>query len=212
MKSHRQLLLANQAWAKEKIDLRPDYFQRSQSVQTPEFLWLGCSDSRVPAEEITGAEPGELFVHRNIANLVVHTDFNFLSVLQYAVEVLRVKHIIVCGHYGCGGIQTSLLHKDFGLINKWLRHIKDIYRFHETELSAIEDLAERRDRLVELNVLEQVHNIAETSIVQYSWRKEERPIIHGWVYDLKTGLLKELTSFQPGQSLENIYKFDFEPG
>jgi carbonic anhydrase len=210
MNAYRRLLLANQAWAKEKIDLRSDFFERSFQVQTPEFLWLGCSDSRVPAEEVTGVEPGELFVHRNIANIVVHTDFNFLSVLQYAVEALRVKHIIVCGHYGCGGIMASLHHKDLGLLNKWLRHIKDIYRFHETELSAIPDIEQRRDRLVELNVLEQVHNIAETSIVQYAWKYEQRPVIHGWVYDMKTGLLKELTSCEPGQKLENIYEFEFE--
>ena len=209
MLSYRQLLLSNKAWAKEKLDLRSDYFERSHQVQSPEFLWLGCSDSRVPAEEVTGVEPGELFVHRNIANLVIHTDFNFLSVLQYAVEVLKVKHIIVCGHYGCGGVATAMSHKSLGLINKWLRHIKDIYRFHEEELLQIKDLDARRDRLVELNVHEQVHNIAETSIVQEAWEKEQRPMIHGWVYDMKTGILKELLNFEPGAAIEDIYRFDF---
>ncbi len=209
MKSYRQLLLSNRAWAQEKLDLRADFFERSQHIQSPEFLWLGCSDSRVPAEEVTGVEPGELFVHRNIANLVVHTDFNFLSVLQYAVEVLKVKHIIVCGHYGCGGIATAMSHKSLGLINKWLRHIKDIYRFHEKELLQIEDPDARRDRLVELNVCEQVHNIAETSIVQEAWALEKRPMIHGWVYDMKTGLLKELVNFEPGAEIEDIYRFDY---
>jgi carbonic anhydrase len=209
MLSYRQLLLSNKAWAKEKLDLRSDYFERSHQVQSPEFLWLGCSDSRVPAEEVTGVEPGELFVHRNIANLVIHTDFNFLSVLQYAVEVLKVKHIIVCGHYGCGGVATAMSHKSLGLINKWLRHIKDIYRFHEEELLQIKDLDARRDRLVELNVHEQVHNIAETSIVQEAWEREQRPMIHGWVYDMKIGILKELVNFEPGTAIEDIYRFDF---
>jgi carbonic anhydrase len=209
MQSYKQLLLSNKAWSKEKLDLRSDFFARNQDAQSPDFLWIGCSDSRVPAEEITGTQPGELFVHRNIANLVIHTDFNFLSVLQYAVEVLKVKHIIVCGHYGCGGIATALTDKNLGIINKWLRHIKDIYRYHEAELSQIVEFELRRDRLVELNVCEQVHNIAETSIVQGAWHAHQRPIIHGWVYDMKTGLLKELTKMGPGDPIEAIYRFKF---
>jgi carbonic anhydrase len=210
MDTHRKLLLANKAWVQDKLDVHPDYFTRMEKDQTPDFLWIGCSDSRVPAEEITGTEPGELFVHRNIANLVVHTDFNMLSVLQYAVEVLKVKHVIICGHYGCGGIRNALSHRHFGLINKWLRHIKDVYRFHQEELEAIANEDERWRRLVEVNVMEQVTNLAETSIVQRCWKKEQRPIVHGWVYDLGTGLLKELTAMDHKTQLRDIYTLDFE--
>ncbi len=209
MESYKRLLLANKAWVKEKLDIRPDYFDRMASTQTPEFLWIGCSDSRVPAEEITGTEPGELFVHRNIANLVIHTDFNMLSVLQYAVEVLKVKHIIVCGHYNCGGVKNAMGHQSLGLINKWLRHIKDVYRFHAAELDAIKDEEQRYKRLIELNVVEQLRNVAETSFVQRAWYFEGRPYLHGWVYDVKTGLLKELAMMQPNAELYDIYRYDF---
>ncbi len=209
MESYKKLLLANKAWVKDKLDVNPGYFEKQAQYQKPEFMWIGCSDSRVPAEEITGTEPGELFVHRNIANLVIHTDFNMLSVLQYAVEVLQVKHVIVCGHYNCGGVKNALSHHDFGLINKWLRHIKDVYRFHSRELEAIADLQQRYDRLVEINVAEQVQNLAETSIVQKAWKNENRPTIHGWVYNLRTGYLKETASMAPGTKLESIYMFDF---
>jgi carbonic anhydrase len=209
MESYKRLLLANKAWVKEKLDIRPDYFERMASNQTPEFLWIGCSDSRVPAEEITGTEPGELFVHRNIANLVIHTDFNMLSVLQYAVEVLKVKHIIVCGHYNCGGVKNAMGHQSLGLINKWLRHIKDVYRFHAAELDAIKDEEQRYKRLIELNVVEQLRNVAETSFVQRAWYFEGRPYLHGWVYDVKTGLLKELSMMQPNSELYDIYRYDF---
>jgi len=209
MESYKRLLLANKAWVKEKLDIRPDYFERMASNQTPEFLWIGCSDSRVPAEEITGTEPGELFVHRNIANLVIHTDFNMLSVLQYAVEVLKVKHIIVCGHYNCGGVKNAMGHQSLGLINKWLRHIKDVYRFHAAELDAIKDEEQRYNRLIELNVVEQLRNVAETSFVQRAWYFEGRPYLHGWVYDVKTGLLKELSMMQPNSELYDIYRYDF---
>jgi carbonic anhydrase len=209
MEPHKKLLLANKAWVQERLELRTDYFERMAHDQTPEFLWIGCSDSRVPAEDITGTEPGELFVHRNIANLVIHTDFNMLSVLQYAVDVLKVQHIIVCGHYGCGGVRNALSHKHLGLINKWLRHIKDVYRFHARELEAISDPDHRFQRLVELNVTEQVQNLAETSIVQRAWHAEQRPTLHGWVYDLRTGYLKDIAMMTPGSHIDDIYTFDF---
>lgn len=210
MDSYKKLLLANKAFVQEKLQVNPEYFTRQMAVQTPEFMWVGCSDSRVPAEEITGTEPGELFVHRNIANLVIHTDFNMLSVLQYAVEVLKVRHVIVCGHYNCGGIKNAMTKQDLGLINKWLRHIKDVYRLYGRELDSIADPQQRMDRLVELNVTEQVHHLAETSIVQKAWRKEQRPCIHGWVYDLRTGYLKETAMMKPGSKLDDIYTFEFD--
>ena len=209
MDAYKKLLLANQAWVTEKLAIRPDYFERTAQDQTPAFMWLGCSDSRVPAEDVTGAEPGELFVHRNIANLVVHTDLNMLSVVQFAVQKLKVKHIIICGHYGCGGVRNAMGNDDLGLINKWLRNIKDVYRIYKRELETYEPGEARLNRLVELNVREQVQNLAETSLVQKAWAEEQRPWIHGWVYDLKTGLLKELSLLKPGAPLDDIYRFDF---
>lgn len=209
MESYKRLLLANQAWTEERTRLSPDFFDRMAAGQAPEFLWIGCSDSRVPANEITGTDPGDIFVHRNIANLVIHTDFNLLSVLQYAVEHLKVKHIIVCGHYGCGGIKAAQSNTDLGLINKWLRNIKDVYRIHQRELDTIPEGDDRTDRLVEINVFEQVMNLAETSIVQRAWKNEERPTIHGWVFDLKTGLLKPITRVEPNSEIEKIYRFEF---
>lgn len=210
MDSHKKLLLANKAWVQDKLNVNKDYFSRMVHEQTPEFLWIGCSDSRVPAEEVTGTEPGELFVHRNVANLVVHTDFNLLSVLQYAVEVLKVKHIIVCGHYNCGGVKNAMGRKSLGLIDKWLRHIKDTYRVNERELDSISDPERRFERLVELNVNEQVRNLAQTAIVQRAWHKTNMPILHGWVYDLRTGMLKEIAQMSPGARLEDIYMFEFD--
>ncbi len=208
MDSYKKLLLGNQAWVADKLAVHPDYFARQADQQSPEFLWIGCSDSRVPAEDVTGAEPGELFVHRNIANLVVHTDLNMLSVLQYAVEVLKVQHVVVCGHYNCGGIKNAMGRKNLGLINKWLRHIKDVYRIHSRELACLADPQDRYDRLVELNVIEQVQNLAQTSLVQTAWRQRNSPIIHGWVYDLRTGFLKELACLRPGSQLDDIYMFE----
>jgi len=205
-----RLLLANKAWAQEKLKIRPDFFARQVETQTPAFLWVGCADSRAPAEEITGTEPGELFVHRNIANMVVHTDFNMLSVLQYGIEVLKVKHVILCGHYNCGGIKNAMSHSDLGLINKWLRHIKDVYRLHKDDIESIADKQTRWDRLVEFNVTEQVQNLAKTSIVQRAWRREQRPFLHGWVYDLRTGLLKELAIMPPGSKIDDIYTFQWD--
>ena len=211
MEAYKKLLLGNKAWVAEKLAISPDYFERTATTQTPAFLWIGCSDSRVPAEDVTGTEPGELFVHRNIANLVVHTDFNMLSVLQYAVQVLEVKHIIVCGHYGCGGVRNAMTNRSFGLIDKWLRHIKDVYRLHRRDLETISDNEHRLDRLVEFSVAEQVQNLVETAIVQRSWVEHKRPYIHGWVYELKTGSLKQLALMKPGAEIEDIYRFDFDP-
>ena len=212
MESYKKLLLANKAWVEDRLSIRPDYFTATAADQTPEFLWIGCSDSRVPAEDITGTEPGELFVHRNIANLVVHTDFNMLSVLQYAVESLKVRHVIVCGHYNCGGVKNAMSNKDLGLINKWLRNIKDVYRVNKRELDTISDFQRRYDRLVELNVSEQVQNLAETSIVQRAWHYHQRPTVHGWVYDLHTGYLKEISKLDPGSRIEGIYEYDYSDG
>ena len=210
MEAYKKLLLGNKAWVKERLAIRPDYFERTATAQNPTYLWIGCSDSRVPAEDVTGTEPGELFVHRNIANLVIHTDFNMLSVLQYAVEVLEVKHIIVCGHYGCGGVRNAMTNRSFGLINKWLRHIKDVYRVHRRDLETISEDERRLDRLVEYSVAEQVQNLVETSIVQQAWAKHQLPYLHGWVYDLKTGELKELALMKPGAEIEDIYRYDFD--
>jgi len=193
----------------EKVRIRPDYFSRQAETQTPAFLWIGCSDSRVPAEDITGVEPGELFVHRNIANLVVVTDFNMLSVLQYAVEALEIRHVIVCGHYRCGGVKNAMGGQDLGLLNQWLRHLKDVYRAHRDEIEAIADPEARWDRLVELNVIEQVQNLARTSIVQRAWRRHGRPALHGWIYDLRTGYLKECAEMPPGAEVDDIYRFEW---
>jgi carbonic anhydrase len=210
MESYEKLLLANKSWVKEKLLERDDFFLRMADDQTPEFLWIGCSDSRVPAEDVTGTQPGELFVHRNIANQVIHTDFNMLSVLQYAVEVLRVKHIIVCGHYGCGGVRNALSHRHFGLINKWLRNIKDVYRLHRQELDSVVDPESRLRRLVELNVQEQVWKLAETSFVQHAWQDGHDIHVHGWVYDLHTGLINDLLMLTPRTPIDNIYQFEFD--
>ena len=208
MDSIAKLLLENEAWAREKVELDPEYFSRLSQIQTPEFLWIGCSDSRVPANEITGTEPGEIFVHRNVANLVVHTDLNLLSVLLYAVDVLKVKHIIVCGHYGCGGVKASLTNESFGMINKWLRNIKDVYRIHQDEFTSLQNEEEKVNLLVELNVKEQVLNLAKTSIIQKAWRNRQAPTLHGWVYGLEDGLLKTLCKMDHESKLDPIYTYE----
>lgn len=208
MKAYEKLLLENKAWAAEKIADDPDFFNRLAHLQTPDFLWIGCSDSRVPANEITGTQPGEIFVHRNVANMVVHTDLNLLTVLEYAVNYLKVKHVIVCGHYGCGGVAASMTKNNFGIINKWLRNIKDVYRFHRTELDAIPQSEDRTNRLVELNVQEQVMNLAKTSIIQKAWANEQRPHLHGWVYGLKDGLIKPVFEMPAGTHIDSLYEFD----
>jgi carbonic anhydrase len=187
-----KLLDNNQAWAAERVKRDPTFFTRLAAQQAPEFLWIGCSDSRVPANEIVGLDPGELFVHRNVANVVVHTDLNCLSVLQFAVDVLEVKHVIVCGHYGCGGIHAAVEKQSHGLIDNWLRHVQDVERDYEDELALIADPQERENRLCELNVAEQVRNIARTTIVQDAWRRGHALQLHGWIYGLKDGLISDL--------------------
>ena len=208
MKSYEKLLLENKAWAAERVADDPAFFTRLSNLQTPEYLWIGCSDSRVPANEITGTQPGEIFGHRNIANLVVNTDLNMLSVLQYAVEVLKVKHIIVCGHYGCGGVKAALTNNSIGIIDKWLRNIKDVHRFNREEVDSIENEDERVDRMIELNVKEQVMNLAKTSIVQKAWKNSNIPHIHGWVYGLKDGLIKPIFELPAGSAIDPIYEYD----
>jgi carbonic anhydrase len=208
MKSYERLLLENKAWAKERVTDDPDFFKRLANVQTPEYLWIGCSDSRVPPNEITGTRPGEIFIHRNIANMVVHTDLNMLSVLQYAVEVLKVKHIIVCGHYGCGGVKAAMTQNSLGIINKWLRNIKDVYRIHRDEINGQPSESEKVNRLIELNVQEQVLNLAKTSIVQRAWKVNNEPHLHGWVYGLDNGLIKPVFEMAPNAPLDSIYEFD----
>lgn len=207
-KSYLRLLENNKKWVIEKKKIEPDFFVNLSKGQSPEYLWIGCSDSRVPANEITGTRPGEIFVHRNIANMVVHSDMNMLSVLSYAVEVLKVKHIIVCGHYGCGGVIAAMGNKQFGLIDNWLRHIKDVYRFHHLELDAIKDETMRARRFVEVNVMEQVHDLGKTSIVQNAWINNQPLHIHGWVYDLADGIINDLgVTFTSTQDLHKIYHF-----
>ncbi len=209
MKVYEKLLLENKAWAKEMMEEDPQFFERLVNVQSPEFLWIGCSDSRVPPNEITQTRPGEIFIHRNIANMVVHTDLNMLSVLQYAVEVLKVKHIIVCGHYGCGGVKAAMSRQSLGIINKWLRNIKDVYRYHQEEVEACVSEDDKVNKLIELNVREQVYNLAKTSIVQKSWKKFNAPHIHGWVYDLHDGLLRPQIDLSPGDHLDHpIFEYD----
>lgn len=209
MDMYQSLLSGNKAWVKEKNESDPGFFERLSKGQSPQVLWIGCSDSRVPANEITGTQPGDIFVHRNIANVVVHSDMNLLSVLDYAVNVLKVRHIIVCGHYGCGGVKAALSNGQNGIVDNWLRHIKDVYRLHANELEAIEDEEERFDRLVELNVIEHVFDLSKTSIVQNAWQSRNQPMVHGWVYNLKTGLIKDLeVSFSSKAKLPSIYQID----
>ena len=209
MLSYDRLLLENKAWAAEMVADDPDFFTNLAKLQSPEFLWIGCSDSRVPANQITGTQPGEIFVHRNVANLVVSSDLNMLAVLDYAVNHLKVKHVIVCGHYGCGGVQAAASRKDFKpVLNMWLRNIKDVYYKHEEELNAINDDTARADRLTELNVMEQVKNLARKSSIQRAWKNEQRPDLHGWVYSLKDGLIKSIFDMKAGSEIESVYEID----
>lgn len=204
-----KLLNDNKAWAAGVKVEDSDYFERLSHLQNPEFLWIGCSDSRVPADKITGTQPGEIFVHRNIANMVVHTDVNLLSVLDYAVNQLNVRHVIVCGHYGCGGIRAAMTNHDYKyVLNMWLRNIKDVYRLHREELNGIADMEQRTDRLTELNVKEQVSHLAKTSIIQRAWKKDRRPHLHGWVYGLKDGLIKPVCGMAPDTPIDPIYQYD----
>jgi len=208
-KSYKQLLENNKNWVAKQLAIDPVYFDKLANSQNPDYLWIGCSDSRVPANQITGTLPGDIFVHRNIANLVVHSDMNMLSVLSYAVEVLKVKHIIVCGHYGCGGVLAAMENKQFGLIDNWLRHIKDVYRYHHKELDAIEDKTQRAKRFVEVNVIEQVHDLCKTSIVQNAWKNNQPLHVHGWVYDIQDGIIKDLNvNFTCTKDLHKVYHLD----
>jgi carbonic anhydrase len=209
MERIQHLLLENKAWAQSKIDVNADYFKDMAKDQNPEFLWIGCSDSRVPEAEITNSRPGDIFVHRNIANLVVHTDTNFLSVLSYAVNNLKVPHIIVCGHYNCGGVRAALSHSHLGLIDNWVRNIKDTYFTHKFEIDGLPSETARVNRLVEMSVIEQVKNLAHTSIIQKAWHERNMPHIHGWVYDLNNGTLKQLVSMGPESEIDSAYRYEF---
>lgn len=207
-KSYQKLLDGNKRYSLERKFDDPEYFKKLSLGQKPDYLWIGCSDSRVPANEVTGTDAGEMFVHRNIANMVVHTDFNLLSVLEYAVKYLGVKHIIVCGHYGCGGVKASMTNQRHGYVDNWLRNIKDVYNKYSSELSSIQDLDKRTDRLTELNVIEQVRNLAKTSVVQEAWKTRELHL-HGWVYGINSGLITDLKVIHDGkEDIEDIYRFD----
>lgn len=209
MLDYELLLQENKTWAADMLKADPDFFNKLSELQSPEYLWIGCSDSRVPANQITGTMPGEIFVHRNVANLVVNTDVNVLSVLDYAVNHLKVKHVIVCGHYGCGGIKAAISNNDFKpVLNMWLRNIKDVYRIHRSELDLLQDDDKKTNRLVELNVMEQVFNLAKTSIIQRAWKNEQRPDLHGWVYGLKDGLIKPVYEMKAGTHIDALYEYD----
>lgn len=209
-KAYQKLIDGNRRFALEKKFDDPEYFKKLSLGQKPDYLWIGCSDSRVPANEVTNTESGEMFVHRNIANVVVHTDFNLMSVLEYAVNVLQVKHIIVCGHYGCGGVRAAMTNKSYGLVDNWLRNIKDVYNKNSVELNAIDNEDKRTDRLTELNVIEQVQHLAKTKIVQGAWAAGKQLQIHGWVYGLNSGLITELKAvFDDKDDIEEIYRYEF---
>lgn len=209
MHPFEELLQDNKAWAAEMLSNDPDFFNKLSGIQTPEFLWIGCSDSRVPANQITNTQPGEIFVHRNVANLVINTDVNLLSVLDYAVNHLKVKHVIVCGHYGCGGIKASMSKTDYNqVLNMWLRNIKDVHRLHREELDSITDEDQKFDRLTELNVHEQIFNLAKTSIIQRAWKEHNRPDLHGWVYGLKDGIIKPVFDMKAGTHIDPLYEYD----
>jgi carbonic anhydrase len=206
-----KMLSGNQEWVSKKLESDQQYFERMSIGQNPDILWIGCADSRVPENEITQREAGDIFVHRNIANMVVHSDMNMLSVLDYAVNVLKVNHVIVCGHYMCGGVKAAMSGKQNGLVDNWIRHIKDVYRIYETELEAIKDEQQRFDRFVELNVYEQVFDLSKTSIIQNAWENRNEPKLHGWVFDVKTGKLKDLgVTFDSKTKLPAIYKIESE--
>lgn len=207
---YQEILNSNKDWVKEKLDGDPEFFKRLENGQQPPLFWIGCADSRVPANEIIGANPGEVFVHRNISNMVIHTDMNMLSVLDYAVNALKIEHIIVCGHYGCGGVKAAMGNQSIGLIDNWIRHIKDVYRLHHDELEAITDEKERWDRYVELNVIEQVFDLADTSIVQNAWANGQKLTVHGWAYGVGSGLVNDLgVNLQSNKELDEVYKLKF---
>jgi len=208
---YNNIIKNNKSWVEDKLKLEPDYFTKLENSQHPSILWIGCADSRVPANQIIGANPGEVFVHRNIANMVLHTDMSMLSVLDYAVNQLKIRHIIVCGHYGCGGVKAAMGNQPLGLIDNWIRHIKDVYRFHSVELDSIRNEETRYKRFVELNVIEQVNDLAKTSIVQEAWKKDQPLSIHGWVYGVGSGVIKDLdVNFSNDDDLGSVYKLSFE--
>ncbi|MDB4927468.1 carbonate dehydratase [Mucilaginibacter sp.] len=209
--SYNALLSGNREWVNARLKDDPEYFKKLSKGQSPEVLWIGCSDSRVPANEVTNTKPGEVFVHRNIANVCAHSDMNMLSVLDYAVNVLKVKHIIVAGHYNCGGVAAALSNKQFGLIDNWLRHIKDVYRLHSHELDRITDQEHKINRLVELNVVEQAYNLCKTTIIQNAWKERDDLEVHGWVVDINTGLVKDLkVTNNDSQNLGYVYELEME--
>lgn len=207
---YKKILDNNKEWVETNLAKDPNYFKDLSTGQNPPLLWIGCSDSRVPANEITGTRAGEVFVHRNIANLVIHTDMNMLSVLDYAVNALKVKHVLVCGHYGCGGVKAAMGNESIGIIDNWIRNIKDVYRVHNEELSAIEDEDKKFNRMVELNVIEQVYNLAKTSIVQNAWNNDQELYLHGWVYGLNSGYVTDLNvNFSNNSELDTMFKLNF---
>lgn len=207
---YKKILNNNKIWVEECLEKDPNYFQDLAKGQQPPLLWIGCSDSRVPANEIIGAKPGEVFVHRNIANMVVHSDMNMLSVLDYAVNVLRVKHVLVCGHYGCGGVKAAMSNDSIGIIDNWIRHIKDVYRLHNEYLDAIEDENERFNTFVEINVKEQVYDLAKTSIVQSAWKNGQELTLHGWAYGLNSGFVTDLNvNISSEKDLDAVYQLKF---
>ncbi|TDD97426.1 carbonate dehydratase [Flavobacterium cellulosilyticum] len=207
---YKKILDNNKKWVEESLSKDPNYFEDLAKGQTPPLLWIGCSDSRVPANEIIGTKPGEVFVHRNIANMVVHSDMNMLSVLDYAVNVLKVKHVIVCGHYGCGGVKAAMQNDSIGIIDNWIRHIKDVYRLHHTYLDSIIDETTRFNTFVELNVKEQVFDLAKTSIVQAAWRNGQDVSLHGWIYGLNSGFVTDLkVNISSNKELDKVYQLKF---
>lgn len=213
MDFYQKLIENNRKWVEDKLALDPDFFNKLKDIQTPPLLWIGCSDSRVPANEIIGAQSGEVFVHRNIANMVIHTDMNMLSVLDYSVNILKIKHVIVCGHYGCGGVKAAMENNSVGIIDNWIRHIKDSYKFRKDDIRAIKDEQEKFDKFVEWNTKQQVLNLSISSIVQQAWNSGQELTVHGWVYGLETGLVKDLdVTFASHNDIRNssIYKLNFD--
>jgi len=208
MEAYKKLLKNNGEWAAAQLKEDPQYFQRLVDLQTPEILWIGCSDSRVPADRITGTQPGEIFVHRNISNMVIPTDLNLLSVLQYAVEILKVRHVIVCGHYNCGGIAAAMSNKSFGIIDQWIWNIKNVYRIHRDEIDACKTDEEKRNLLIRLNVKEQVMNLAKTSIIQKAWKEDNLPHLHGWVYDLRDGIINPVFEMEANTDVDPIFEIN----
>ncbi len=208
-----KLIAQNRQWVGKKLDIDPDFFKKLKDIQTPNILWIGCSDSRIPANEVIGAQPGEVFVHRNIANMVIHSDMNLLSVLDYSVNVLKIQHIIVCGHYGCGGVKAAMGNSPVGIIDNWIRHIKDSYVFHEDYIESVNDEKERFDRFVECNIKQQVLNLATTSLIQQAWNNGQELAIHGWVYELGTGLINDLGLTIKSPDViknKNVFKLKFQ--